>query len=140
MRVQLEAEIKIGPTGTLVDYSTTVSALVLNTKAETVAKPPTYGNPKKESRKGAVEDTITLVFDSDEAATALRSILYEALRNSASGELDFSAKYKTGSVSSSNPQFTGTFLASDIDTGTPVNQWKAQSKTFPARNIAMATS
>jgi hypothetical protein len=138
MRVQLNGVIRIGPvSGTLVDYSADISALVINTKIETVQRPPTYGNPNKEARKGSIEDQVTLVFNADESpATGLWAVLYDAARNSATGELAFDAVYKSGSVSASNPRFTGILLVSDIDTGTPVNEWKAQSKSFPARNIA----
>lgn len=138
MRTQLEAQIKIGPVGgPLVDVSVDVSALVINTKAETVARPPTYGAPQKRSAKGALEDTVTLVFNADESpSTTLWAVMYDALRNGASGELEFSAVYKSGTISATNPKFTGIILVSDIDTGTPVNQWKAQSKTYPARLIA----
>jgi hypothetical protein len=137
MRTQLEAQIKIGPVGgTLVDYSSDVSALVINTKAEQVARPATYGAPNKRAAKGALEDMVTLVFNADEQpSTGLWAVMYDALRNG-NGELEFSAVYKAGTISASNPKFTGIILVSDIDTGAPVNQWKAQSKTYPARNIA----
>jgi hypothetical protein len=137
-RVQLNGVIRIGPVaGTLVDVSDAVSALVINTKVEMVQRPPTYGNPNKEARKGSIEDQVTLVFHADEApSTGLWAVLYDAARNSATGELAFDAVYRAGAASASNPRFTGIFLVSDIDTGTPVNEWKAQSKTFPARSIA----
>ena len=136
-RVQLEGLIKIGPVGgTLVDVSDDVSKLVITTTATAVAKPATYGSPNNESRKGAVTDQVTLVYHSDESpSTGLWAVIYDAIRNG-DGELEFSAVYKTGSVSPTNPKFTGIFLVTDVDTGTAVNEWKMQSKTYPARNIA----
>jgi len=133
---QLNAEIKIGPVdGTLVDVSADVSALVINTKREALTKPPTYGNPNKEMRAGATEDTVTLVFSFSEApSTDLWAVMYDAARND-NGELEFSALYQDGAVGASNPGFRGVFTVVDIDTGTPVNQWKQQSKTYPARAI-----
>lgn len=137
MRIQLGAEIKFGTSlADLTDYSDEVSSLVLNTSRDKINKPATYGNPKGEQRLGVRTDQVTLNFSSDEAdVSGLWAELFDALANTDSGELYFSAKYKEGPVSPSNPKFVGIIAISDIDTGTPVNEWKAQSKTFPAREV-----
>lgn len=137
MRIQLGAEIKFGPTlADLTDYSDEVSSLVLNTSRDKVNKPASYGNPRGEQRLGVRSDQVTLNFFSDEAdPTGLWAEFFDALANTDAGELYFSAKYKDGPVSTSNPKFVGIIGISDIDTGTPVNEWKAQSKTYPAREV-----
>lgn len=133
---QLNGTIKIGPVGgTLVDVSDDVSSLIINRKREALTKPPTYGNPNKEMRAGAIEDQVTLVFSFSEApSTDLWAVMWDAATND-NGELEFEAIYQTGTISSTNPGFTGIFTIVDIDAGTAVNAWKQQSKTYPARSI-----
>jgi len=133
---QLSGTIKIGPVGgSLVDVSDDVSSLIISRKRESIPKPATYGNPKKEARAGAIEDQITLVYSFSEApSTGLWAVMWDALTND-NGELEFEAIYQDGAIGNTNRGFTGVFMVADIDTGAPVNQFRQQSKTFPAKKI-----
>ena len=136
MTIQLHGEIKLAAVGhPLVDFSDVVSTLMINTKREAVADPPTYGRPTKETVLGSAEDQVTLVFRYEESTTSgLWAVLYDAARNG-DGEIQFSALYQDGAIGNTNRGFTGVFMVADIDTGAPVNQFRQQSKTFPAKNI-----
>lgn len=137
-RIQLGAEIKFGPSlASLTDYSDEVSSLVLNITRNTVTRPATYGNPNEEMRAGARRDQVTINFEADDGTpSSLLNEFLDAAINTDSAELYFSAKYKDEPVSSTNPKYVGIILISDLDVGTAVNDWKAQSKTFPAREVA----
>lgn len=133
---QLSGTIKIGPVGgSLVDVSDDVSSLIISRKRESIPKPATYGNPKKEARAGAIEDQITLVYSFSEVpSTGLWAVMWDALTND-NGELEFEAIYQDGAIGATNPGFTGIFTVVDMDAGSAVNTWKQQSKTYPARSI-----
>lgn len=139
MRIQLEGEIRFGSALTLAsmtDYSDEVSSLVINLTREQKDRPATYGVPRTEKRLGAEADQVTLNFFGDEAEpTGLWVAFFEAFRTD-SGELYFSAKYKDGVASATNPRFTGIISIADLDAGSTVGEWKQQSKTYPAREVS----
>jgi hypothetical protein len=136
MTIQLHGEIKLAPVGdSLVDYSDVISTLMINTKRATVDDPPTYGRPTTEKALGAPEDQVTLVFRYEESNTSgLWAVLYDVMRNG-DGEIKFSALFQDGAIGASNRGFTGVFMVADLDTGAPVNAFRQQSKTFPAKDI-----
>jgi hypothetical protein len=140
MRIQLEGEIRFGSAltlATMTDYSDEVSSLMLNFTRNQVERPPTYGVPRAEQRLGAETQQATINFFGDESEpTGLWVAFFEALRTTDTGELYFSAKYKEGVASATNPRFEGIIAIADMDAGTTVGEWKQQSKTYPARDVA----
>lgn len=140
MRIQLEGEIRFGSALTLAgttDYSDEVSSLILNFTRAQVERPPTYGVPRSEQRLGAETQQGTINFFGDESEpTGLWIAFFEALRETDSGELFFSAKYKSGAASATNPRFEGIISIADLDAGSTVGEWKQQSKTYPMRDVA----
>jgi hypothetical protein len=139
MRIQLEGEIRFGSAltlATMTDYSDEVSSLVLNLSRAQVERPATYGVPRTEQRLGAETGQAAINFFGDESEpTGLWIAFFEAFRTD-SGELYFSAKYKDGAASATNPRFTGIISIADIDTGSTVGEWKQQSKTYPIREVS----
>lgn len=130
-RIQLNGLIKLGPSaGALVDYSNYISAIILHLAKEAVAVPATYGTPRVRQRAGARTDTVELAFFSDEGDVAgLHNELVDGFLLSAP-IVFFSAQYQLGSLSTSNPGATGSFIPLEVDVGDTVGAWKTQSRTW----------
>jgi hypothetical protein len=136
-RIQLGGNIQFGPApGSLVSYSNDISSVVLNRRRPGQTKPATFGEPETTQKAGADEYQLTVNFFHDEGDVAnFWAGVWDAMDTDA-GELYFEATLKPGTVSATNPKFTGYVVLVDLDTGGTVGQWKQQGKTWPARAVA----
>jgi len=139
--MQLEGNIKFGvDPDTLIDYSDEISSLMINYSRNPVTVPATFGNAKERERAGSGKDQVTINFFHDESdAAGFWAECWDAA-HSESGELYFTATFKPGPVAPDNPQFEGWVTVLDLDTGGTVGEWKQQSKTWPARDVARVDS
>jgi hypothetical protein len=141
--IQLEGSIKfsviddtgIPDTVSLTEFGAEITSLVINRTRETVARPPTFANAASEQRAGAKADSVTINFFGDETTAAdFWNMAWEATEL-APCELYFEATWKLGPVSATNPKFTGIVMVTDLELGGTVNEYKQQSKTWPARSV-----
>jgi len=133
---QLEGTITIGTT----DYSDEVTAFVIRKVRAQTQVPGTFADADGTTTLGSATHEVTIVFNYDEGdAAGIWAELYAGALSD-SGELAFSALYKTGTVSATNPEFTGFLLVADIEIGGTVGELKAQSLTLPAHTVAMAVA
>jgi hypothetical protein len=145
--MQLEGAIKFQsvdaagvPTGTATDYSAEIHSLVLTKSRAAVTIPPTFANADETTRAGAGSDRVTINFHHNELSATSFSELVRAAMDTDRSEIAFDATFKTGVVSVTNPRFTGIIILTELDLGGTPGQYKQQSKTYPIRNLARATT
>ncbi len=134
---QFAGVFELGPDAdTLTDYTCDISALVITAGRATVVKAPSMSNPATEQKAASAFGTVSMVFTSNpNDASGLWQAMYVA-QQTRTGELFFQVRYATGSVSSSNPKFTGYIVVAELDTAAPVGEIRRQSKSFPARDLS----
>lgn len=131
MSIQLGGNFKLGPTpGSLVAYSDYVSQMTINTTRNEVTIPATLGQPRQSSRAGTTQETLTITFFSDFAATSVWAELWDAIYTD-DAELAFEGNLEPGATSASNPKFSGTVRVMSLDTGATVGELRSNSATFP---------
>lgn len=143
LEIQLEGSIKFSTLDaegdpdplTLAEYGDEISSLVIKRTRLAVTKPPTFANAQQIMRAGAKEDSLTINFFGDETVASKFWTLVWTATETSPCELYFEATWKTGSVSADNPKFSGIALITDLDIGGTVNEYKQQSKTWPARAL-----
>jgi hypothetical protein len=135
--IQLEGTIKIGPTGSLVDYSAAITSLTITKTRQLVTRPATFADARETQHAGPESDTITINFLNDEAASGFWVELWDAI-NTDSAELDFDALYKPGAVGASNPRYTGRFVVAQLDQGGDVGALAQQRQTYPVLSLTRA--
>lgn len=128
--IQLGGNLKLGPTGSLVDYSDNISQMVLNIARAAIAVPATLGLPTASQSPGSKTETLQITYHSDLAAASVWAELYDAIMSDAA-ELDFEGTFEEGAVSVDNPKFSGTIRVMGLATGGVVGSLRQQSQTWP---------
>ncbi len=134
---QFGGVFQLGPdAGSLTDYTCDITAFVITEGRATVVKAPSMSNPVTEQKAAAAFGTVAMTFAGNPGdATGLWQEMRAAMQTT-SGELFFQVRYGTAAVSSSNPKFTGYIVVGELDTGAPVNEFRRQAKSFPARDLS----
>lgn len=124
-------QFEIGPTGALVDFSDAVTKVQLLATADEIAIPATMATPKT-SRRGGVKYELQIDYFANDTSTSaeLFGVLWTAI-TTGDGDLDFSLKLRTGSVSTSNPQWTGTVAVLAASVGGEIQALSSGSVTLP---------
>lgn len=134
--VQLEGTILFNST----THSDDVTSLTLNLTRPVTQVPGTFADADGTQVLGSAIGTATIVFNHDEGDTSGAWATFYAAYLSDSGAIPFSAAYKTGSQSATNPTYAGTVLINDLDIGGQVGELKSQTKTWPVYGVTQATS
>jgi hypothetical protein len=141
--IQLEGSIKFGipeADGSILaadldEFGLEISSLVIGRTRQNVSKPPTFGDASINQRAGALEEALTINFFNDETvATSFWALCWEAIETTPC-ELYFEATMVDAVPSATNPIFSGYVMVADLDSGGTVNEFKQQSKTWPARGV-----
>lgn len=128
-------ELGTGP-GSLTDYTCYFSEFLIQKIRNTVRKPASPGSPDIEDKASARSHVVTASFLAEPGDPASPWTAMNVAAESTTAELYFSVRYKAGAVSATNPKFTGYIVVSSLGIGTPVNQVRRQTVTFPARAVA----
>lgn len=123
------------------DFSDAVSKVELHVDANEVVLPQTFATPVT-SRVGARKYSLVIdYYSNDKSLTAeLFGVLWNAITTS-DGQLAFVLQMRAGSVSATNPSWTGTFVALSTQMGGQSGDLSVASSTFPLTGIPVrATS
>lgn len=112
-----------------VDYSDAVSKVILHATADSVEVPQTFSTPKT-IRKGAVKYELEIDYQSNDIAGQLFVALWAAIAVGQSGILPFTTRFRTGVVSTSNPQWDGSLVVTDASIGSQAGTLSDGSATF----------
>lgn len=99
-------------------------------------KAPTPVSPEIEQKAGAASAVVNCEFATNEGdATGIWQLLSAAIGTD-SAEVYFSVVVGRGSVSATNPKFTGYLVVAELSFGSVPNQVRSQTRSFPARAIS----
>ncbi len=115
-----------------VSFKNEIAKAVFKRVFDTVTRPATFGTGTKTTSAGAGDFTFEFDFLHDEADSVG---LHDFLWDNAGKDVAVRAAYREGAVSATNPSFEGIISVVGLDTGGTVGEWKAQSQTYPARNV-----
>lgn len=113
-----------------VDFSDAVTSVTLQVDANEIEIPATLSTPVS-ARKGGNKYSIKLDYlANDTSATAeMWHVIYTAI-DSSDGVLTFTLQMRDGSPSATNPQWTGSFVATHAALGGTADTLSADSATF----------
>lgn len=119
-----------------VDFSDAITKAVLVAEADEIVVPATLAGPKV-SRKGGVKYSLQLDYlSNDVSATAeLFGVLWTEVTNPAGAGLAFELQMRDGTVSATNPKWTGTFIVLATQLGGDADGLSLSSSTFPLTGV-----
>lgn len=134
--VQLKGNIRLGPApGELTNYSLYIAQLVITRTRPTIAGLATYGNPSPRQHAQADVYAAAIQYKYHEGDPLGFWLEAWSAMDEDVPELYFAGEYFDGPRGINNPGFEGWLLVADVDAGAPVNQLRAQQKTWQARDV-----
>jgi hypothetical protein len=132
MATQLEGSIKFGAdSGSAVEVGTEVFSLKLIEERATNTRRPTFANAVESVRAGASKNMFEVEFEETlDPSTSLAHKAVTAAVRSDSGEMYVEGTLKPGTVSASNPKYSGTVIVDSVSTGGEVGSELEQSHTW----------
>jgi hypothetical protein len=123
-----------------VTHSDDLTSLTLNLTRPVTQVPGTFADADGTQVLGSAIGQMTVTFNHDEGDTSGAWATFYSAYLSDSGAISFSARYKSGAQSATNPTYAGTVLVNDLDIGGQVGELKSQTKTWPVYGVTQATS
>lgn len=127
MATQLEHTVELNS----VDVSAEVYEFKIIEKRATTRRRPTAANANESVKAGAASAEVRIQFEDtlDPTTSLAHQELADALRTD-SGEVTFLVRYKSGAVGVTNPEYTGTLVVTELETGGEVGDELDQQQTF----------
>jgi hypothetical protein len=136
-RVHKGGLIQLGlDSGSLATYSDDFRLFECVRTRGVVLKAPSFGSPAVESKAAATSHVVNCEFATNEGSSSGIWQLMWTAQATTTGELYFSVVVGRGSVSATNPKFTGYLLVTDLGFGSAPNQVRSQTRSFPARAVS----
>jgi hypothetical protein len=136
-RVHKGGLIQLGlDAGSLVNYSGDFKLFECVRTRALVQKAPSFGSPEIEQKAAAVSHVVNCELATNEGdATGIWQLLWDA-QATTTGEVYFSVVVGRGSVSATNPKFTGWLVVDELSFGSAPDSVRSQTRSFPARAVS----
>lgn len=141
--------LKVGESvSTCTEIGDVVTAFRIQGTRDTIAVPPTLATQVENNRAATQRWTLQMDFFSDPNATAATDLFNRLLAamadttgafGSPPGSLYYEGSIQDGSVSTSNPKWSGRFLVTGLGWGGTVNELSLDSQTFPCTGAPTAS-
>lgn len=126
----LTGNLQIGPTsGSLVDMSAEVTAFHVSAQVDTIEVPATM-TTSTHGRGGAADYAVEIGYLSNDIAAALFKMLWDAV-DTGTKTLAFTGTMRAGTVTTSNPSWSGTFIVVESTLGSQAETLSQGKATFP---------
>jgi hypothetical protein len=127
----LTGSAKFGESATTnTDYSCWVTALTVTRRRNLIDIPATMCDGQASQRAGTTQDELTISWIGDNEAASFWAELWDVIGTD-SAELYFECTLKSGSVSTDNPEYSGTIIVAEVPVGGTVGELSTGSATFP---------
>ena len=133
--IQLKGNLSLGA----VDFSASISSMVIKRSRASVTRPPTLANIRETQAAGALQESLEITFFSGTEAASVWADLYDAI-DTDSAELAFVGNLNDGATSADNPEFSGTIVVLGVDSGADVGSLRQQTQTYPITASAPAAT
>lgn len=136
-RVHKGGLIQLGLTpGGLANYSGDFRLFECVRSRALFQKAPTPASPTIDMKAGAISHVVNCELATNEGdGTGIWQLLWEA-QGTTTAEVYFSVVTGRGSVSATNPKFTGYLVVAELSFGSAPSAVRSQSRSFPARAVS----
>jgi len=120
-------------------FDTDIMHVSIKVNRDAVTKPATYGNPVIEDRPGSIKREMQIEYLGDPTdAASFFNLLHAQV--DADGYVYFDVKFQDGTVSATNPRYTGRIFVNEVVIGAAVNELWESTVTYPIVDYVKVTS